>query len=471
MKITLIGYILIPLAFIFFVLGTRFLYYSLVFFAPFSASAVLNIKSITFGLQIPYAFAIFFFLRASLDFFKRNPKLPKILLSLFVPIIIFWIICIVSLITPIVASHKVMVHYPDSSVSYLPLEFKRLHITQLLYITFTILVMLFTSLFVDNKKKLYLTIKVLAISSIFVSIWGLYQWIGFYLGWKYPYWIFNNNIGYSQGYEQTILGIVKRISSVATEPSKLSEYYSWIFPILFILNEYQKDKIYRIALILSLIVILLSTSTTAYIWLTFFFSLYFIYKINFVEFLISFKISKHFLRTFKVVGIVIIILILFTLTVYSIFFKSFIDFDIIQNTISFITTEKFQTHSGVERVEGFIKSIYIFLQYPILGVGWGSNRSFDLNTTILSNTGILGFLFFWCFILNIVISLYKKIKNKHLSENERQLALALLFSITTGMFSHVIADPDIISLTMWIILGVSVSFLRITNASRSIKVK
>ena len=53
--------------------------------------------------------------------------------------------------------------------------------------------------------------------------------------------------------------------------------------------------------------------------------------------------------------------------------------------------------------------------------------------------------------------------NNHLSLKDRTLSIAFFFSIISGFFSHVIADPDIISLIMWVILGLSIAFIRLTK--------
>jgi len=62
MEITSIGYFILPLGLLL-SLNTKYVYYAFLFFVPFSASAVINIESITFGLQIPYYLAILWILK------------------------------------------------------------------------------------------------------------------------------------------------------------------------------------------------------------------------------------------------------------------------------------------------------------------------------------------------------------------------------------------------------------------------
>jgi len=475
MEVTLIGYVLIPLGIFLFFCSTEYLYYILLFFAPFSASAIVNIKSITFGLQIPYYFGILFILKLVISWFNSgNLKVSKTILNLLMPIIVFWLIALMSLIMPIILEQKILVHYPEDPFYFSPLEFKRLHLTQFMYLTFVILFMTFVSIYVNDKKRLYRSLKILLISVIFVCIWGLYQFVGFYLHIPYLHWLFNNNIGYSQGWNQTIFGVVKRVSSVATEPSKLAKYLLWIFPLFSIIYVKTKEKLLSnsvtfFAIFLILLTILLSTSTTGYFGLFFSLSVMSLYLLNLKKMMLRLKIVKS---TFLILSKSFIFVLLITVIcgiVFLMFFK--IDTKTLVDTLQFVTISKLQTQSGFERSTGAFKSLEIFFQSPLLGVGWGSNRSFDLNTTLLSNTGFLGFAFFWFFIYQILKQLYKINSNSHLPLKDRSLSLAFFFSIISGFFAHIVADPDIINLIMWVILGLSISFIRLIKLEKKVHEK
>jgi len=461
MEITLIGYFILPLGLLL-SLNTKYVYYAFLFFVPFSASSVINIESITFGLQIPYYLAILWILKILIvRFIKNNFYIDKTTLKFLMPIVIFWIIALLSLIMPIVLEHKILVHYPEDPFKFSPLEFKRIYITQFLYLTFVMLVLIFTTLYVNTREKFYKSLKILLLSAVFVCIWGLFQFIAFYTNIPYPYWLFNNNIGYSQGYNQTIFGVVKRISSVLTEPSKLAGYLLWILPLFMVLySKNAKSIIMFLSNLLILLILLISTSTTAYAGVVFNFIVIVFYSIAIKKKKLFFKITFkkrifiNFLREFMIAIFVII------LTIFTVLHVLNIKINILE-ALEFVTTEKFATHSGIERGLGALKSFDIFLHEPLLGVGWGSNRSFDLNTMLLSNTGILGFVSFWFFIYQILKQLYKISLNNYLSLKDRNLSIALFFSIMSGIFAHVIADPDIIDLIMWVILGLSISFIRL----------
>lgn len=467
MEITPIGYIVIPLGILLLITKKNWLFNAFIFFTPFTASAVININSITFGLQIPYYFAILWIIRNSFPvLYTNNLKLSKYVLKLLIPLLLFWIIALISLLMPIILDNKVLVHYPDDPWIFSPLKFKRVHITQFLYLTFVISVAMFLSFEVNTKEKLYKAIRILLISGTFVCIWGIFQFVGYYVGIPYPYWLFNNNISFSQGYGQTVLGIFKRISSVAPEPSKFAIYLLWILPFFLALrikNDYLiVRKRLSLYVLLLFIVLLFSTSTTSYLGVVFMTFVLLFYFFDIKAFILRKTIKKSFLRTLMVSGFVLCFIL--TIMLFLVFILNINTSDIVK-AAKFITVEKMQTLSGKERSEGFIKGFEIFFRFPIFGIGWGSNRSFDLVTTLLSTTGILGFTAFMFFIIRIILKL-NSLSKSYLNLSDKNLALAFMLSILTGLFAHFIADPDIISLTMWVIIGLSISFINITQTKK-----
>ena len=81
--------------------------------------------------------------------------------------------------------------------------------------------MIVLSFTIKTKEEIKTLLKVFCISSIFAVIWGLLQFITYYLGIPYPAFLFNNNSYAAQCFDQ-IENNVKRISSIALEPSTFS---------------------------------------------------------------------------------------------------------------------------------------------------------------------------------------------------------------------------------------------------------
>jgi hypothetical protein len=96
------------------------------------------------------------------------------------------------------------------------------------------------------------------------------------------------------------------------------------------------------------------------------------------------------------------------------------------------------------RIQIFFTSINIFLKYPFFGIGWGSHFA-DFFSSLLANTGILGFLsFLSIFIFMIVKTLKSKNETIYNLMNLGLLGLFLTGIIWNGININI----------LWIILGI-----------------
>jgi hypothetical protein len=471
MEISPMGWLLIPCGVFLFIFSRELLFYTFIFFVPFSASTVLNVDSLVrFGLQPGYFFALLWFLKISISSLYSNKlHFPSLSFVYLYPIIIFWFIALVSLSMPIILEGNVLVHYPWTEGWYFTrLELQGGHFTQFLYLTFVVLVVISICIEVRTREKLYKAIRILLISGTVVSLLGLWQSLGDHFGVPFPAGIFSNNIKFYLGYEQVAFEAVSgfnRMSSVAPEPSILASYFLWIFPLFFMLMV-RKDtavkvkKLYMyLTLFLFFISLVLTLSTTALAGIIFNFFLLLGYVDN-GGFLKLGVIKKRFRLLFYLVMFVCLV----AFTAWAVGSSLGINFSMLKDLFINLTINKTKNLSGIERSEGVAQGINIFLQYPLLGVGWGSNRTFDFSTTILSNTGALGFAAFVFFIVNLLIKL-SRIARYSGYVSYRNLATAFSVSIISGMFSLFTASPDIIFLVIWTILGLTIAFINISVSS------
>jgi hypothetical protein len=121
--------------------------------------------------------------------------------------------------------------------------------------------------------------------------------------------------------------------------------------------------------------------------------------------------------------------------------------------------------SGKERSGTVFVALSIFMQNPIIGTGYGKNRSFDLITTILSNTGILGLLSFSIMIL-ASIKLAKSVEEFTDNRMFRSLAYGFRYSLILGIFAMCISVPDLIFQFFWLILSFISSLYNIAKNER-----
>ncbi|MEJ5329987.1 MAG: hypothetical protein WHT07_07530 [Desulfobaccales bacterium] len=389
MEITYIGAIIIPLSFM--LLFTRSIYYILIFFLPFSATAVINIYRDAFsgsGIQVSLWLGSLFVSREIGRFLMRKLPLPRHTGYSFSLLFLFAFIVLLSLSMPVIISGRLLVHGPEWSLLYpvmIPLNLSLRHITLYLYLLHGVFLTVFFAVFNSVEELLKKSLLVYIVSGIFVGLWGLMQWLLYWFNLPYPDFIFNNSIhpaaaGYME--ETYSLAELKRITSVCLEASYFSKFMLSIAPFLVFSIFSQKyifsPKLDPICFLFIVSVIILGASTTSFIGLFL---------------LVMFSLVTLFLLEIVKIRVLIVIL-----TPIILLFLSFLYFPFFLEYFITNVIQKQESYSGIERMSSIIDSFQYFLQYPILGIGWGSSVSHDLIVKLLAHTGILGFGAFSLFI-------------------------------------------------------------------------
>jgi O-antigen ligase len=91
--------------------------------------------------------------------------------------------------------------------------------------------------------------------------------------------------------------------------------------------------------------------------------------------------------------------------------------------------------SAAERVAVFSESILLFLESPLIGMGFGFTRGMDLFSFILASHGIIGFI-----IISILFYKFFSIKNNNIYAFFLKCALLILIitsSITNNVLDHI----------------------------------
>lgn len=291
--------------------------------------------------------------------------------------------------------------------------------TQTLYLLAGIATFSFVRVFYNKSWDKY----ILA-GGMILAVYGLYEFVFFLLTGKSGDFISNRTFGdgtYAGSVVQLIqLGpfTLERIKSLTGEPSM---YSFSIFPFL-LFAVYLKKKLVSSVLLLSLI---LSSSTTFFIGiiLVLFFSLKYI--------------LKSFFRVYLVLWVIIIFYLFVGPTAISSFFDNFIWDKLTM-----------QNRSGSERYLTFLQHINFYDNLPFLnklfGIGFGNVRSTDMFSTLLVNTGIVGFVMFSIVFLYPIFKLGKD-----------KFAIILKLSIIETYFSMMIAVPEFSYLPTWLFLGIA----------------
>ncbi len=436
MKVLLPGYILLPLSPFLFFVKRRWLFYATVFFIPFSASAVVYFPSISFGLQIPYFWAMIWLSRLILDTIhgKMRPyhEASSHQYRIEGALILFLTIGALSLFVPQLGLSALVHPVEEAFHTHGVLSPSRTNLTQFAYMLFLAAFFLGLLVEVENQGKLMPSLRVFVLSAFFCELWGVFQYLCRVLHLVYPSYIFNNNPAFYQGWDQTIMGHIPRMCSVATEPSVFSGFLFAVIPLLAF-SFFKRIKITRVdplVLVLGLLCALLTFSTTALVGLVLLLAIGGFLVTSTVPWEKGLKITAGALTG----GALILLLYLIFTSPLGYAFQA-------------ITLEKLSTASGLERLEGAKLGLHLAYTHPLLGVGWGSNRTFDLVTNLLSNVGILGTVSFFLFICLVCANSLKAGKDVPIY---RGITLAICISL----FLSALSIPDLIQMQFWFLLGI-----------------
>lgn len=396
MEITSIGIFLIPLGILLFNFAPSLLYWCAIFFLPFSATAVVNFNLThgATGLQATMFFGALWILREGITApWKSQPWHSRQMQTSVRRLRFFMFAVVLSLVMPMYIHGRLTVDCPDIGCTDSgPLTFTMRHITQVMYVAYGAILSLFIAVKNSDVQQFRKTVRIFLASAIFVSFWGLLQWYCYRAGISYPAFLFNNNTSISaQGYLEDLpeLGLT-RISSVATEPSILAQFMliALVFAIFAAAGQRAVISKFwdRVALIVTVLLLILSTSTTAYVGLA----------ILFLVCLLGLSyLGRLGIFTVAVAGALV-------LTLYFAITR----FDVMQVIVDRMIFSKAEDYSGIGRINSIVLAFTYFRKYPILGIGWGSATSLDLILKLLSNTGVVGLFAFGWFLKNLFSQLW-----------------------------------------------------------------
>jgi O-antigen ligase len=98
-----------------------------------------------------------------------------------------------------------------------------------------------------------------------------------------------------------------------------------------------------------------------------------------------------------------------------------------------------------------------FLQYPVLGLGWGSVTSDDLVFKILSNTGIAGLLAFCLFVVSVFVHLWKSARRARANSDLSFVAVSMIVVFSVLIFTNATSGFAYAYSHVWLIFGLAMS--------------
>lgn len=484
MEITILGAITIILSIYAFFRNKKLLLYMMVFLSTFTAANLIHIKITTTPvLAFEFTGAIWL-LREFIDFIKSRPKISlKIIVDRFkenkLATAFLLFILVVILGEMYLAISGLSIQYTDIEGEIQVIRFCKANITRAFITIFIFVNMIVLSFTIKTREEIKTLLKVFCISSMFAVVWGLLQFITYYFGVPYPAFLFNNNMYAAQCYDQ-IDNNIKRISSIALEPStfaiNLSCFMPFVLGTYLTLTEKIREKRYIITfviLILTTACTILTTSTTTYIGLVSIYGLFGLYIL--FGFIKNGKLANR-KRNFMKMLVVTLVSIMLAGSLcwvsvkvgYKLGTIEYIKvnpedkkgdndddkddlqyksaFDNMMTTLKQMTIGKLLSGSGQLRMEGESIGISLLKYSPIIGLGLGSYRTFSLFTNILLNTGVIGIVAFF-YILFVVLK--ELIRYRKKEEATSVMFIIAIIGTTIAFFAGV---PDLEFTFYWMIL-------------------
>jgi hypothetical protein len=453
MSITPVGLLLITLGLVLALrrspLGLLLL---LVFFAPFTATAVVNFSNPPFGLQPAYFFGILLMIRLVWNMASgMSLELEPVQLRVVAPLFLLLAVGVVSIgLVPLYASDT-LVTRPSGAVEKLVLTGENL--TQIVYLAFVVLLTVTISVLRLDVNKVRLVLRTFVLSGICVAIWGWLQ-VGLDLvGLPYPDELFNNSASFSQLFGQRLPGIgIKRMTSVAPEPSMLARFL--IVPLMIALHsllvggtrvlDRRSAAVTATFLAFTMIMTMSSTGILGLLVVMVVLGVYGFY----VRPVSAWRLDLRRLLPVLVVAPAAALL--------TALFGLGITLEQLRLGLDMLVFGKLETLSGQGRVAGALAALDLFATHPIFGVGWGSNRSFDLVTNILSNVGIIGFgLLAWIHLAVLVPTIQSARRLRGAGHTAGPFVLeAAALALLALLGGKVLSEPNITNLDQWILIGV-----------------
>lgn len=450
MSIPAFGMLFIPVAFCFFFVFPRHLVALMIVASIFVGASVLDISvgNSIIGVQ-PYYFA------ASLLAIRALPVLLRYrgiepASKVVGPLVGFCMWGVASSFVLPVLFGGIAVIDPHSGVGDIvgafathgetsPLHWSFGNLGQAAYLVLNLVAVLYVVGSRRDRREGGISSRTLRASITVVSLIALLQSVAAWSGWSFPYSFFNNNPGYSQGYE-AVFEDVRRVNSTFTEASSAGGFLA-AGALGLVAAQVYGGQTGLFVIFLAVIGLLLTTSTTGYA--TFLLGgtllLFYLARAGSQKMLPRNVVRRCLYATVLVVGGVVTLLV--------------VDPSLREAAIE-MTFNKGDSLSLIGRVSADFYSIELLKGTYGLGTGLGSNRPSGLWAYLLSNVGLVGTVLFLIFIARLFAQLLGS------SHSRRAGPVVLVTWMLAGLLiAQGIALPDLSWPPLWAALIVAVGLL------------
>jgi len=464
-EITPLGYLVLPLGLFLFIRGRRALFWALVVSIPFFDAYVLHLTAITAVIRPSFYFGGLLLMRQVLDGFVTG-RFTSVKGRETRYLLLFWLVISFSLIMPLLLEGKVLVQPIDTPLDSFVLEtqqFRRTNLTQLVYPLFMGLVFLVMIKELRDYNTLRRVFRLNVGLALFVVGSGVLYNFSLMTGQTSAlsavYWFLTGNAQFPVR-PFSFGGVLPRMFTIAGEPGYTGAYLLFVLgsalaPVLLDRTQLLWGKTLSKHLLIAVILtLLLSAGTTTYAGFALFAGIL----------VILLSRRSRWRSVFRVIGGTMVLLVIASLLFPFLFEVPLFQYLYHEHIQKFLL----MAGSGPIRWQIASHGFELFAQHPLLGVGYGSNRSSTLLTFLLSNVGLLGTLPF--FLMNWVVfrkglSVYQHARNSDL----KCIALGLLTSFGTlfGLMQFAKSESSLLYMYYWLLLAMLVASYRIMSQERT----
>jgi O-antigen ligase len=344
---------------------------------------------------------------------------------------------------------------PTLDYTLVPLRLTWTHFASLAGLIFGILLAAVIAQYNIVSEQFYETLRIYLVSGLFISSWGLMQFILHSAAIPYPYAVFNNSAssGVWGYYAQSLAQDNQRITSVAMEPSYLAIVLVGMIPMILIAVFYGKPilgRTYdRVALFVIGLALLLTVSSTGYV------------GVIILIILVPFCLSQYRQLRWK--------LFMGTFVLLAGLAGTYIASPIVRDTLNAALFDKAASGSALERTVIVINDLNYFRRYPILGIGWASAPTHDVIIGMLANCGVIGLASFSIAIVTISLRLRRTVSREPQVNQYTIPSLMMFLSLVITCLCYVVSGP-IGRGEFWVILGLAISAIGLARRRQEVTV-
>jgi hypothetical protein len=459
MTITPIGFILIPLSLIIFLVRPGFLVPWAILVSVFQAASVINIGG---GGSFPVGIAPFFFVVVLIAVrfvpqylngrFWFSPDDP--ILNLFRPLTVFGLWGIASAFVLPILFANVTVNNPRAGMdtAMLPLHWSMSNAAQAGYLLLDFIFLLNVTKFASGHRGMETIVWAFRWAGIIALAVGAYQLVAHGASLPYPEKFFDSNEAYRQLGTEKIAG-TWRLSSTFTEPSVAGAFFAaWsVFMLVTVADGAAARPMDSLLLSAGLAMLVFTTSSTGYVTAVIVFAMAVLQQLR--TLLMRGRISIRAL----LVGVVIAFAIVGAIA----FIPAF------DRLLQEVLFQKVDSVSGRDRAATQWQSLTVAGESAWLGVGLGSNRPSGMLFYVFSNLGIPGLLLFaYCMYITFVLVRHS-IRPEMNCATVRGHLRAAAWSLAVTLLAMTISGAEITIPMFWIAWALTVG--AIAHASESLK--